>query len=144
MKIKLLTETAKVPTKGAIGSAGYDIYSDNKNKLIILPGTMMKIHTGIAVDVPEGYFAGIFARSGMAFKHSGRPINCVGVIDHGYIEEVIVGLYNDSDRAPIVIEPGERIAQMILLPFKDIDFEVVDELTNDTDRNGGFGSTGEF
>lgn len=143
MKIKLLTETAKKPTRGSEQAAGLDLYSDHQNKIIIMPQTMHRVHTGIALEIPEGYFGGIFARSGLAMKHGGRPANCVGVIDSDYRGEVIVGLYNDSTNA-LVIEPGEKIAQLILIPYHMEELEVVEELETTERGENGFGSTGKF
>lgn len=142
VKIKKLTDTAHIPTRGTSLSAGYDLYSDHEHKLIIQPGKMHKIHTGIAVEIPQGYFGAVFARSGLAFKQNLRPVNCVGVIDCDYNQEIIVGLYNDSDQYAY-IEPYERVAQLVILPYQDIDFVEVQEI-EEKERTGGFGSTGKF
>ena len=104
-------------------------------------GKTIKIGTGLAIAVPNGYFGGIFARSGLSTKRGLRPANCVGVLDSSYRNEVIVPLYNDSNEVRIV-KNGDRIAQLIILPVYDTNMEVVDEL-DETDRGmGGFGSTG--
>ena len=101
----------------------------------------MKIGTGIAVEIPEGYFMGVFARSGLATKRGLRPANCVGIVDSDYRGEVIVAIHNDSDTEKEV-DPDERIAQLVILPFLTWDINEVEEL-GDTDRGkGGFGSTG--
>ena len=142
VKIKKLSETAHIPTKGTPLSAGYDLYSDHEHKLIIPPGKMHKIHTGIAIEIPKGYFGAIFARSGLAFKKNLRPVNCVGVIDCDFIDEIIVGLYNDSNEY-VTVEPYERVAQLVILPYQDVDFTEVKELEK-KERDGGFGSTGQF
>ena len=143
MKIKLLTETAQKPTRGSEQAAGLDLYADHQNKIIIMPQTMHKIHTGIALEIPEGYFGGIFARSGLAIKRGGRPANCVGVVDSDYRGEVIVGLYNDG-KDPLVIEPGEKVAQLILIPYHMEELEIVEELEDTARGDNGFGSTGKF
>ena len=103
---------------------------------------MHKIHTGIAVEIPEGYFGAIFARSGLAFKKNLRPCNCVGVIDADFSDEIIVGLYNDSGEY-MTIDPYERIAQLVILPYQNINFIEVAEIEK-KEREGGFGSTGKF
>lgn len=142
MNIKFLNEYAKVPTRGSAYAAGYDLYAAIDKPIIIFPGDTVSVTTGLAMEIPEDYFGAIFARSGLATKRGLRPANCVGVVDADYRGEVIVAIHNDSDKIQ-QIEPGERIAQMVFLPYQSVgDFEVVDEL-NDTARGaGGFGSTG--
>lgn len=142
MNIKFLNEYAKVPTRGSAYAAGYDLYAAIDKPIIIFPGDTVSVTTGLAMEIPEDYFGAIFARSGLATKRGLRPANCVGVVDADYRGEVIVAIHNDSDKIQ-QIEPGERIAQMVFLPYQSVgNFEVVDEL-NDTARGaGGFGSTG--
>lgn len=142
MNVKFLNEYAKVPTRGSAYAAGYDLYAAIDKPIIIFPGDTVSVTTGLAMEIPEDYFGAIFARSGLATKRGLRPANCVGVVDADYRGEVIVAIHNDSDKIQ-QIEPGERIAQMVFLPYRVMgDFEVVDEL-NDTARGaGGFGSTG--
>ena len=140
IKVKKLTDTAKLPTQGSEYAAGWDLYSDGEYE--IAPGETVKIKTGLAFELPEGSFAGIFARSGLATKNGLRPANCVGVCDSDYRGEYIVALHNDSNELQI-IPHGIRVVQFILLPYLPIKgFEVMEEL-NDTERGvGGFGSTG--
>lgn len=149
IKIKRLTETAKIPTKGSEYAAGFDLYADNfgnfksekKWSLIILPGETVKIKTGIAVALPENTWGGIYARSGLATKQGLAPANKVGVVDSDYRGEIIVALHNHSGYTQM-LHQGDRIAQLVIHEFKPYDFEEVDEL-DDTDRGeGGFGSTG--
>lgn len=142
MNVKFLNEYAKVPTRGSAYAAGYDLYAAIDKPIIIFPGDTVSVTTGLAMEIPEDYFGAIFARSGLATKRGLRPANCVGVVDADYRGEVIVAIHNDSDKIQ-QIEPGERIAQMVFLPYRSVgNFEVVDEL-NDTARGaGGFGSTG--
>jgi len=100
------------------------------------------IPTGWAMEIPQGCFGGIFARSGLASKKGLRPANCVGVIDSDYRGPVKVALHNDTNE-PRHIKGGERIAQLVILDYYPVTFDVVDEL-EDTDRGeGGFGSTGQ-
>ena len=159
VKIKKLTETAKIPTRGSEYAAGYDLYADEDAE--IAPGQTKLISTGIAVEIPGGYFGGIYARSGLATKQGLRPANCVGVIDSDYRGPVGVALHNDNPyrvtqiskteagrpliSAPIQyreIKKGDRIAQLVIQKFEPVTFEEVDELSS-TERNaGGFGSTG--
>lgn len=140
VNIKLLNDTAKIPTRGSQNAAGYDLYANIESKQLIMPHATLKIGTGIAVELPEGTFGGIFARSGIATKKGLRPSNCVGVIDSDYRGEIIVPLHNDSNE-PVMIEPDERIAQLIVLPFISVDFNKVEELSNTQRGAGGFGSS---
>ena len=141
MNIKLLNEFAKVPTRGSAQAAGYDLYAATNYDIEIQPHSTEKVGIGIAVEIPEGYFGGIYARSGLATKQGLRPVNCVGVVDADYRGEIIVALHNDTMYTQ-KIKAGDRIAQLIIQPFESVDFNVVDDLTS-TERNlGGFGSTG--
>ena len=97
--------------------------------------------TWIAIECPKGYFAGIFARSGLATKQGLRPANCVGVVDSDYRGEIIVAIHNDSDKIRY-IENGDRIAQLIIIPYLSVELEKVKELTETERGDGGFGSTG--
>lgn len=132
-----------MPTKATQGSAGFDLYVDLGEKpfIRIKPGESQRLSTGIALAIPEGYFGAIFARSGLATNQGLRPPNCVGVIDSDYRGEVGVGLCNDSGEVR-VIENGQRVAQLVVIPCPDVEIEEVVELP-ETDRGaGGFGSTG--
>ena len=139
IKIKKLDPKAVIPTRGSDAAAGVDLHAPKA--LVIHPNSNGVISTGLAVEIPDGYFGAIFARSGMATRKGLRPANCVGVIDSDYRGEIKVVLHNDSDIIRPVQE-GDRVAQLIILPYEPIEFDEVDEL-NDTDRGiGGFGSTG--
>lgn len=142
INVKLLTETAQLPTRGSEYAAGYDLYADIPQAIKIGPHMTAKIATGLAMEIPEGYFGAIFARSGLATKESLRPANCVGVIDADYRGPVMVALHNDSETER-EITPGERIAQLGVMPFLPVTFHPAQEL-GDTERGaGGFGSTGK-
>lgn len=130
-----------LPVRGSAQAAGYDLCADIREPLVLAPGRTEKIHTGISIAIPDGYFAGIFARSGLSTKKGLRPANCTGVVDSDYRGELLVPLYNDSDTER-VIEPGERIAQMILLPYLAAEFDEVEELDATERGECGFGSTG--
>ena len=137
-----LSETAKEPTRGSQYAAGFDLYADIKEPVEIAPHTTEKIGTGLAMELPDNTFAAIFARSGLATKEGLRPANCVGCCDSDYRGEYIVALHNDSDTTRIV-EPGERIAQVVLLPFIPMHFKEVESLDETERGEGGFGSTGK-
>ena len=142
IQIKKLKENAIIPTRGSDRAAGYDIYACLENEITIGAGETVKIGTGLSIAVPEGYFGAIFARSGLAAKEGLRPANCVGVADSDYRGEYIVALHNDSAISRVVT-PGERIAQLVVMPYLSVEFEEVDSL-DETERGaGGFGSTGK-
>ena len=141
VNIKKLTTTATIPTRGSKFAAGYDLYADLTEPITIKPHTTEKIGTGIAIVLPVQYFGAIFARSGLATKKGLRPANCVGVCDSDYRGEYIVPIHNDSNENKI-IEPGERIAQLIVMPFAEVSFREVKELTDTERGDGGFGSSG--
>lgn len=153
MDIKLLKDNARIPTLGSAAAAGYDLYAamedwigpdgmPYKGQIEIPPHATCRIPTGIAIAIPEGYWGGIYARSGLATKQGLRPANCVGVIDADYRGEIFVALHNDSDDYRYVAS-GDRIAQLIFHQAERVDFwNSVKEL-DITDRGeGGFGSTG--
>lgn len=141
IEVKKLREGAVLPTRGSDLSAGYDLYACLDAPAEIAPGATVKIGTGLAMALPEGWFAAIFARSGLALKQNLRPANCVGVCDADYRGEYIVPMFNDGS-LPRTVENGERIAQMILLPCRTLDFALAEELTDTARGEGGFGSTG--
>ena len=143
INIKLLNENAKIPTRGSEYAAGYDLYAATDYDIEIAPHSTVKIGTGISVELPNGTFGAIFARSGLATKKGLRPANCVGVCDSDYRGEYIVPMHNDTDEV-MTIASGERIAQLIVMPFVGIEFNIVDELTETKRGDGGFGSTGSI
>lgn len=139
--IKKLRETAIIPTRATEGSAGYDLYADIAEEITIHPHQRMKIPTGIAIGLEESnVVALIYARSGLATKHGITLSNCVGVIDSDYRGEIIVGLINSSNTS-YTIQPGERIAQMVLTPIYTPELTAVEELSDTKRGDGGFGST---
>ena len=139
--IQKLKENATIPTQGSKYAAGYDLYACLDEDIIIAPGEVRKIGTGIAITPPEGTFGAIYARSGLATKSGLRPANCVGVCDYDYTGEYIVPLRND-DNVPHLIKNGDRIAQLVFAPYLAIEFEEVNELKPTKRGAGGFGSTG--
>jgi dUTP pyrophosphatase len=141
IKYKVLNELAKVPTRGSEYAAGYDLYAATDEPMNILAHTTQLVKTGLAFELPDGYFGAIFARSGLASKKGLRPANCVGVVDSDYRGEVMVALHNDTDN-DVAIDANERIAQLVLIPYVNMTFEEVEELDATTRGEGGFGSTG--
>lgn len=142
IKFRKLSYCAHEPSRGSDQAAGYDLYADiDEGGIVIQPHTTEKIPTGIAVALPDNTFGAIFARSGLASKKGLRPANCVGVVDSDYRGEVIVALHNDSDDIAM-IGHGERIAQLVVIPYLAVNFVEADELDDTIRGDGGFGSTG--
>lgn len=142
INIKKLTETAKLPERGSAYAAGYDLFADLKEAVEIAPKQTLMINTGVAMEIPEGYWGGIFARSGLSSKEGLRPANCVGVVDADYRGPICVALYNDSEVVRTVV-PGQKVAQMVVVPFLAVEFEEVAELSDTVRGVAGFGSTGK-
>ncbi len=143
LKIKKLRENAKIPFRATEGSAGMDLYACIDEPLTLEGGDKAVIPTGIAIALPSPELgAFIFARSGLAIKHGIGLLNSVGVIDSDYRGEVCVGVINQL-KEPYTVMPGERIAQMVIMPVSLISVTECDEL-DETERGaGGFGSTGK-
>lgn len=143
LKIKKLNENARIPSRATDGSAGMDLYSAESENITINPHECKKIHTGIAIQLESpDYAAFIYARSGTAIKHGVAPANCVGLIDSDYRGEIICGLVNQFD-VPYTVEPGERIAQLVIAPVVIPEVIIADELDETARGAGGFGSTGK-
>lgn len=143
VKIKILDEKATPMTYGTEFSAGADLYNLKDASVEIPPHSTVMIHTGIAIEVPEGYAGLIFARSGLATKRGLAPANKVGVIDADYRGEIMVSLHNHGDNTATV-EGGERVAQLCIVPFLKAEFEIADSLSDTVRGDGGFGSTGKL
>ena len=142
LKIKKVREGAMVPVRATEGSAGMDLHAWLEQPLTVAPGERVRIPTGIAIGLPSAEtVALIFARSGLAIKHGLTLSNCVGVIDSDYTGEVQVGMINQSD-VPYTVQPGERIAQLVVMPVLLPTVEETDELDKTARGEGGFGSTG--
>ncbi len=139
--VKKMRENARLPIYGSEFSAGADLYFCAEEPLKIMPGTSATLPTGIALELPFGTVGLVYARSGMATKRGLAPANKVGVIDSDYRGELLVVLYNQSDK-PQVVEPGERIAQLIVTPYIPAVFEERERLSETERGTGGFGSTG--
>lgn len=145
MKIALrkMTESAQIPVRGSLQAAGYDLFADLSEAVTILPQETKMVGTGIACAIPEGYFGGIYARSGLSAKEGLRPANCTGVVDSDYRGEIKVALHNDSKESRTIL-PGQKIAQMVVQAFLPIEFETVEDLDATERGGGGFGSTGKL
>lgn len=143
VKFKRIAKDAMEPSRGSDQAAGYDLYAHiDTGEEIIEPGNTTKIGTGISLEIPEGYFGAVFARSGLAAKEGLRPANCVGVIDSDYRGEIIVALHNDNIDHEKTVKSGERIAQIVIMPYLQVKFEEAD-LNNTNRGSNGFGSTGD-
>lgn len=142
VKVKKTDRRAILPSRGSMCAAGYDLYACLDGETWIESGATELIGTGLAFALPEGTFGAVFARSGLAAKHGLRPANCVGVIDSDYRGELMVALHNDSPVAKAV-HHGERIAQLVLLPYLPMSFEEVETLPDTVRGTQGFGSTGK-
>lgn len=141
IKIKKLDPRAIIPTYGTEYSAGADLYALTCEPVEIKPGETVLIHTGLAFEICEGYGGFVFARSGLATKKGLAPANKVGVIDSDYRGELMVPLHNSSNETAFIAS-GERVAQIVFLPYAAANF-IESETLDDTVRGqGGFGSTG--
>ena len=136
-----MDERATVPTYGSEFSAGADLYAVTDEDITIEPGQTQLIHTFISMEIPEGYGGFVFARSGLASKKGLAPANKVGVVDADYRGEIMVALHNHSSQSQTVSN-GERIAQIVIMPFISAEFIECDNLSDTARGNGGFGSTG--
>jgi len=142
LKFKRLREDAVLPERKTAGSAGYDLCACIAGEFTIEPGELALFPTGLAAEIPEGCAGMIFTRSGLGVKHGVAVSNGVGVIDSDYRGEIHVGLRN-SGKIPYTIRPGERIAQLIVMPVCLPVVEEAEELSETQRGAGGFGSTGQ-
>lgn len=143
LKIKKVRANAKVPFRATNGSAGLDLCAAIEEPITLKGGATAVIPTGIAIALPSNeYGAFIFPRSGLAVKHGIGLLNSVGVVDSDYRGEVMVGVINQISEE-YVIQPGERIAQMVIMPVSMMPVEEVSELDDTVRGEGGFGSTGK-
>lgn len=146
IKIQKTNKSAKHPTYATDGSGCFDLYSTNKDHVLVQDGFPVKIGTGLKFEIPNGFAMFVFSRSGHGFNFNTRLSNCVGVIDSDYRGEVMVQLTRDSDdeqSMPLAIMPGDRIAQACIIPVPKVSFVEYDELGETERGEGGFGSTGQ-
>ncbi|MFU0831930.1 MAG: Deoxyuridine 5'-triphosphate nucleotidohydrolase [Oscillospiraceae bacterium] len=143
IRIKKLKPNAILPTRGSAGAAGLDLYACIDEPILIEPRGLYRIPTGVAVALPGPETVGlIFARSGLGVKHGVSLSNAVGVIDSDYRGELIVGLCNMGE-TPYLLSPGERFAQLVVMPVYRAELEETDDLGETQRGDGGFGSTGK-
>lgn len=147
LKIKALSpkigKEIPAPFYASAGAAAMDLHACIDQAVTIPAGKRSVIPTGIAIALPDpSYVALVFARSGLGIKHGIAPANCVGVIDSDYRGELMVGLQNSGD-TDYTIQPGDRIAQLMITPVIQAQVTMVDELDNTARGSGGFGSTGK-
>lgn len=139
LKVKIkLSKDAHMPTYGTRGAAGLDLYASTD--VTIQPNERMLIPTGVAMEIPDGHFCYVMGRSGNTIK-KGLHV-ALGTIDSDYIGEIGVMAFNQSDEV-ISFAKGDRVAQMVILPYPKIEFVEVDELSDTERGTGGYGSTGK-
>ena len=140
LRIKKLNDKAVMPSYGSASAAGADLYSAEE-EIVIAAGETKLVHTGLSMEIPEGYVGLIYARSGIASKRGLAPSNKVGVIDSDYRGEIMVSLFNHSGETQTVAA-GERVAQIVITPYLTVNFVEADDLSDTKRGEGGFGSTG--
>ena len=140
LKVKRLTDTAKLPTYAHEGDACFDLYADSVTSSN--GGTVFMCSTGLSFDIPQGYALMVYSRSGHGFNHNTRLSNAVGVVDSSYKGELMVKLTCDRQLTYHPVE-GDRIAQAMLIPIPVVTFEEVDSLPESDRGTGGFGSSGK-
>lgn len=140
LKVQLLSDSATLPTRSHEGDAGLDLYASEKAH--IGPGERWQVATGIAVEIPEGHAGLVLPRSGLAKRHGISLVNAPGLVDAGYRGEVKVLLLNNDPAEIFRIEPGDRIAQLLVTPFAAVDPVLTEALSESARGEAGFGSTG--
>jgi dUTP pyrophosphatase len=140
LKFMRLSEEAVIPVRATAGDAGLDLHAAEPAH--IGPGERWQVKTGLAVEIPQGHAGLVLPRSGLALKHGISLVNAPGLIDAGYRGEIGVLLLNTDPAEIFRVEPGDRIAQLLVLPFVELEPTEVAELPNSERGDGGFGSTG--
>lgn len=140
-KLKMIVES-KIPSYGTAHAAGLDLYSYTDKDIIVKAGETVKVHTGVRVEIPEGYFGGVYPRSSTGVKKQLMLANTIGVIDSDYRGEIMVFFYNYGKETQ-VIKNGDRLAQLVIQPYQRCDIELVDNLNDSARGEDGFGSTGQ-
>jgi dUTP pyrophosphatase len=138
--VKRLRPDARLPVQAYPGDAGLDLAACERVELA--PGERAVVGTGIAVAIPPGHAGLVVPRSGLAARHGLGKVNAPGLIDEGYRGEVKVILLNTDRETPFVVEPGMRIAQLVVVELPSIELLEVDELPASERGNGGLGSSG--
>jgi dUTP diphosphatase len=139
LPVQRLRDDAVVPTQAYSGDAGLDLAACER--VVIAPGERAVVGTGLAVAIPEGYAGLVMPRSGLAVRHGLGKVNSPGLIDSGYRGEVRVVLLNTDRREPFTVEPGMRIAQLVVVPVPGLEIVEVDELPASERGVRGFGSS---
>lgn len=142
IEVNLVTKKGNVPAYETLGSAGMDLKATLDEPIVLNPGERMLVPTGLYIELPVGYEAQVRARSGLAIKHGITLINAIGTIDSDYRGELKVPLVN-LGQEPFEIKNGERIAQMVVAKYEQVQWKVVDELSETERGEGGFGHTGK-
>ena len=142
IRLKRLRPEAVLPTYGTPGSAGADLRVCLDAPVTLLPGETKLLPTGWAIEIPEGYVGLVYARSGMASRRGLAPANKVGVIDSDFRGELMAAMHNHGSVLQ-TIEPGERVLQLVITPYVQGVFSEVDELSDTSRGEGGWGSTGK-
>jgi dUTP pyrophosphatase len=140
LRVTLLNEGARLPGRAHEGDAGLDLHAAERAK--IEPGARAAVATGVAVEIPPGHAGLVLPRSGLAARHGIALVNAPGLIDSGYRGEVRVLLLNTDREHPFEIEPGDRIAQLLITPVADAEPVEAVELASSTRGEDGFGSSG--
>ena len=140
LEIKRVRESAVVPARAYDGDAGMDLAACERVELA--PGARALVPTGLAVAIPDGYAGYVQPRSGLAARHGISIVNTPGLVDSGYRGELLVNLVNHDDEQPFVVEPGMRIAQLVILQVPPVELVEVDELPASDRGADGFGSSG--
>lgn len=141
VNVKKLNANATLPCYGSAYAAGADLYACEETPVEIAPGKTAFVHTGIAVELPEGTVGLVYARSGLACKQDLAPANKVGVVDCDYRGEIMVALHNHGSETRLV-KSGDRIAQFVVAPYYAAEYAEAEELSPTVRGAGGFGSTG--
>lgn len=141
LKIEKLSHCVALPDYATAGSAGLDLTLASELEVVIGAGDRARLPTGIKVEIPSGYEGQVRARSGLADRAGISLTNCIGTIDSDYRGEVMVLIINHG-REPYTFKPGERIAQLVVMPVPQVEIEVVEAVSSSSRGEGGFGSTG--
>ena len=139
LPVRRLRPDAELPTRAYSGDAGIDLVACERVELA--PGERALVPTGLAIAIPEGYAGYVQPRSGLATRHGISIVNAPGLVDSGYRGELLVNLLNTDPREPFVVEPGMRIAQLVVLAVPDVEPVEVDELPDSERGVRGFGSS---
>ncbi len=143
IKVKKVKESAIIPQRQSIGSAGYDLFADIDEPIEIKPHETVVVQSNIAFEIPRNYFGAVYSRSGMSTKRGLRPATCVSVIDSDYRGSVGLPIHNDTNEVK-VINAHERVAQIVFQRALDVELVLVDSLEATERGDNGFGSSGKF